>query len=66
MRGNSVYFSHDRENPLPFDLLVMTEASMVGVPPMQLFDALPEAARIILLGDRDQLDSVEPGAVLEI
>lgn len=65
VRGNSVYFRHDRENPLPFDLLVIDEASMVALPLLcKLFDALPEAARIILLGDRDQLASVEPGAVL--
>ena len=65
VRGNSVYFRHDRENPLPFDLVVIDEASMVALPLLcKLFDALPEAARIILLGDRDQLASVEPGAVL--
>ncbi len=65
VKGNSVYFRHDRENPLPFDLLVIDEASMVALPLLcKLFDALPEAARIILLGDRDQLASVEPGAVL--
>jgi exodeoxyribonuclease V alpha subunit len=65
VRGNSVYFRHDRENPLPFDLLVIDEASMVALPLLcKLFDALPEAARVILLGDRDQLASVEPGAVL--
>jgi exodeoxyribonuclease V alpha subunit len=64
-RGNSVYFRHDRENPLPFDLVVIDEASMVALPLLcKLFDALPEFARIILLGDRDQLASVEPGAVL--
>ena len=65
VKGNSVYFRHDRENPLPFDLLVIDEASMVALPLLcKLFDALPETARIILLGDRDQLASVEPGAVL--
>jgi exodeoxyribonuclease V alpha subunit len=65
MKGNSVYFRHDRDNPLPFDLLVIDEASMVALPLLcKLFDALPESARIILLGDRDQLASVEPGAVL--
>jgi exodeoxyribonuclease V alpha subunit len=65
VRGNSVYFRHDRENPLPFDLLVIDEASMVALPLLcKLLDALPEPARIILLGDRDQLASVEPGNVL--
>ena len=65
VKGNSVYFRHDRQNPLPFDLLVIDEASMVALPLLsKLFDALPERCRVILLGDRDQLASVEPGAVL--
>jgi exodeoxyribonuclease V alpha subunit len=65
VRGNSVYFRHDRQNPLPLDLLVIDEASMVALPLLaKLFDALPERCRVILLGDRDQLASVEPGAVL--
>ena len=64
-RHNSVYFWHDRKNPLPVDLVVVDEASMVSLTMMaKLFDALPEKARVILLGDRDQLSSVEPGAVL--
>lgn len=58
-------FRHHRENPLPLDLLVLDEASMVDVSLMaQLLDALPDRARLILLGDRDQLASVEAGAVL--
>ena len=65
VKGNSIYFRHDRQNPLPFDLLVIDEASMVALPLLsKLFDALPERCRVILLGDRDQLASVEPGAVL--
>lgn len=64
-KSNSVYFRHDRENPLPFDLVVIDEASMVALPLLsKLFEALPERCRIILLGDHDQLASVEPGAVL--
>src|SRR5436190_10558449 len=64
-RGNSVYFRHDARNPLPLDLLVIDEASMVALPLLaKLFDALPERCRVVLLGDRDQLASVEPGAVL--
>lgn len=58
-------FLHHRKNPLPLDLLVLDEASMVDVSLMaQLLEALPEQARLILLGDRDQLASVEAGAVL--
>ncbi|HMG05029.1 MAG TPA: exodeoxyribonuclease V subunit alpha [Chthoniobacterales bacterium] len=65
VKGNSIYFRHDRQNPLPVDLLVIDEASMVALPLLsKLFDALPERCRVILLGDRDQLASVEPGAVL--
>ncbi len=62
---SSVYFRHHSKNPLPVDLVVVDEASMVPLTLMaKLFDALPGRARVILLGDRDQLSSVEPGAVL--
>jgi exodeoxyribonuclease V alpha subunit len=65
VRGNSIYFRHDRQNPLPFDLLVIDEASMAALPLLsKLLDALPERCHVVLLGDRDQLASVEPGAVL--
>lgn len=58
-------FHHHRDNPLPADLLVVDEASMVDVALMaKLFDALPHNCRVILLGDKDQLASVEAGAVL--
>ena len=57
-------FRHNRENPLPCELLIVDEASMIPLPMMaKLVDALPESARLVLLGDRDQLASVEPGAV---
>lgn len=58
-------FRHSRDNPLPCDVLVVDEASMVDLPLMsRLLDALRADARVILLGDRDQLSSVEAGAVL--
>ena len=58
-------FRHDRDNPLPCDVLVVDEASMVDLPLMsRLLDALGDDTRVILLGDRDQLASVEAGAVL--
>ena len=52
-------------NPLHLDVLVVDEASMVDLSMMaSLISALPSAARVIFLGDRDQLASVEAGAVL--
>ena len=64
-RPPSPYFNHDADKPLPFDLVVVDEASMVDLALMsKLVDALHCNARIILLGDKDQLASVESGAVL--
>lgn len=61
----SCRFRHDASNPLHHDVVVVDEASMVALPLMaRLVAALPVHARLILLGDRDQLASVEPGAVL--
>lgn len=52
-------------NPLHLDVLVVDEASMVDLTMMaNLIAALPDSARVIFLGDRDQLASVEAGAVL--
>jgi len=52
-------------NPLHLDVLVVDEASMIDLPMMaRLIAALPAHARVIFLGDRDQLASVEAGAVL--
>ena len=58
-------FRHHADNPLHLDILVVDEASMVDLPMMaRLLAALPAQARLILLGDKDQLASVEAGAVL--
>ena len=55
---------HDAQNPLALDLLVLDEASMIDQSLMtQVCDALPDSARLILLGDKDQLSSVEAGNV---
>lgn len=55
-------FRHNAANPLHLDLLILDEASMIDVPLMAaLLEALPPSCRIILLGDRDQLASVEAG-----
>ncbi|AIA69974.1 exodeoxyribonuclease V subunit alpha [Pectobacterium atrosepticum] len=56
---------HHQGNPLHLDVLIVDEASMVDLPMMaNVIAALPAQARIIFLGDRDQLASVEAGAVL--
>ncbi len=56
---------HDAQTPLAADVLIIDEASMIDLPMMaKLSDALPSAARLILLGDRYQLASVESGSVL--
>jgi len=61
----SAEFRHNANNLLHLDVLVVDEASMVDLPMMvKLVDALPPHARLILLGDKDQLASVEAGAVL--
>ena len=50
---------------MPLDILVIDEASMVDVDLMaSVFAALPDKARLIMLGDKDQLASVDAGAVL--
>jgi exodeoxyribonuclease V alpha subunit len=56
---------HDAANPLPADVVIIDEASMIDLAMMaKLFAATPTDARLILLGDRDQLASVEAGHVL--
>ncbi len=65
VRQNSSRFRHNAENPLDCSVVVVDEASMVDVALMsKLVDALPRSCRLILLGDKDQLASVESGAVL--
>ncbi|WP_300017520.1 exodeoxyribonuclease V subunit alpha [Pseudonocardia sp.] len=58
-------FRHDRTHRLPFDVVVVDETSMVSLPMMaRLLEAVRPDARLILVGDPDQLASVEAGAVL--
>ena len=58
-------FRHDRTNRLPFDVVVVDESSMVSLTLMtRLLEALAPTTRLILVGDPDQLASVEAGAVL--
>ena len=63
--SGSSRFRYSARNPLPFDTVIIDEASMVALPLMSLLvTALKPAARLILLGDRDQLASVDAGSVL--
>ena len=64
-RPGTRHFRHHAGNLLPLDVLVVDEASMIDLEMMaNLLDALPPHARLVLLGDKDQLASVEAGAVL--
>ncbi len=58
-------FRYNRENPLPWEVVVVDEASMIDVALMaKLFAAVEPTARLVLLGDKDQLSSVEAGSIL--
>lgn len=64
-RPGSVNFRHDQGNPLPARIVIIDESSMVPLPLMaKLIRALPQDAKLILLGDQFQLNSVEVGSVL--
>ena len=64
-RRYSSQFKYDAENPVPYDLVIVDEASMVDQALMsKLTEALLDDTRLILLGDKDQLASVEAGSVL--
>ncbi|WP_392565870.1 exodeoxyribonuclease V subunit alpha [Utexia brackfieldae] len=62
---HSAQFTYHHDNPLHVDILIIDEASMVDLSMMaSIIDALPAQTRLVLLGDREQLSSVEAGAVL--
>ncbi|MFC5400374.1 exodeoxyribonuclease V subunit alpha [Undibacterium jejuense] len=64
-RPDTRHFRHHAGNPLDVDILVVDEASMIHLEMMaSLLDALPPNTILVLLGDKDQLASVEAGAVL--
>jgi exodeoxyribonuclease V alpha subunit len=64
-RPDTRRFAHHAGRPLDVDVVIVDEVSMVHLEMMTaLLDALPPASRLILLGDKDQLASVEAGAVL--
>lgn len=61
---SSIRFAHDRTRPLPYDVVVVDEMSMVSLSMMaRLLEATRPDARLLLVGDPDQLASVEAGAV---
>ncbi len=63
-RPDSRHFRHHRDNPVAADVVIVDEASMIDLQMMQaLCRAVSPRTRLILLGDKDQLASVEPGAV---
>lgn len=65
MHIGSREFRHNASHPLDVDVLIVDETSMIHLEMMAaLLQALPPNAKLILLGDKDQLKSVEPGAVL--
>jgi len=64
-RRHTSVFKHNEEHPVPYDLVIVDEASMVDQALMsKLMSALLDNTRVILLGDKDQLASVEAGSVL--
>lgn len=64
MTADGTSVRHHAENPLPLDTLVIDEASMLDLAmAARLFDAVPHGARVVLLGDKDQLAAVEAGSV---
>lgn len=63
--GNLVRFRHDSRNPLPHDVVIVDEVSMVSLPLMaRLLEATTEGTTLVLVGDPQQLQSIETGAVL--
>ncbi len=61
----SPYFRYDKNNQLNYDIVIIDESSMADLALItKLFTAVPLSSRIIILGDKDQLASVEAGAVL--
>lgn len=61
---HSIFFKHHAQNPLPFDVVIVDESSMMDVALMsKLMDAIGPYTKLILLGDKNQLASVEAGSI---
>src|SRR5690625_6551597 len=59
---NNIYFKHDSDHPLNYDLIIVDESSMIAIALCsKLLDAIKTDTKLILLGDKDQLASVEAG-----
>lgn len=64
-KKDSPYFQHGPQSPLPYDLIVVDEASMIDLALFaKLLMAIGPGTRVIVLGDKDQLASVEAGSLL--
>lgn len=62
--ADTIYFKHDQSNPLVYDVVIVDEASMIDVALFaKLIDAIGPDTRLILLGDKNQLASVEAGSM---
>ncbi|SFE07675.1 DNA helicase/exodeoxyribonuclease V, alpha subunit [Chitinophaga sp. CF118] len=63
-KKDSPYFHHNAENPLNADVVIVDESSMIDIALFaKLLDAIGPDTRLILLGDKDQLASVEAGSL---
>jgi exodeoxyribonuclease V alpha subunit len=63
-KADNPYFHHNAENPLNFDVVIVDESSMIDIALFaKLLDAIGPDTRLILLGDKDQLASVEAGSL---
>lgn len=61
---NSPHFRHNRENPLNYDVVIIDESSMIDIALFaRLLDAIGPETRLLMLGDKDQLASVEAGSL---
>jgi len=64
VRNESIEFAYNKNNPLKYDLIIIDESSMIDVAMMsKLLDAVPSKSRLVLLGDKDQLSSIEAGSI---
>jgi len=61
---NSPFFKHNKDNPLPYDVVIIDESSMIGLALFaKLITAIPSTSRVIILGDSEQLASVDAGTL---